>query len=580
VPEVKPTPYKTFTRFAILFGLLIILFGLAALLVIQPKLWYRSLPVIVPLALGLALTVGGIASNLGWLADFFLRRTTLVGINVIVMTLVMLAIVVFVNLISTRQYRRWDVTRSRRHTLSDRTLNVLKGLKKELKITALFLATEELEYINFTQRCTELLKEYAARSPRVRLQIIDVAREPDKAALFAKEAKVEPLPDSVVFQYGEKTKQVTLQDMLLYPQLTSFYAQREPPRFHGEEPFTRAIMVVTEEKQTAVYFTTGHGERSSSATDAGGLDALAARLRRDNYDVKTVDLFANPEVPDDCRVLIIAAPRTPFDAAASDAVRRYLQRTNRPGLLALFEPRVTGGNAGGLDAVLQEYNVRVRDDVVMQRVQALTGNLGVVVRTMAGGKYAKHEITDRLDTLGAVFPTACALEVMGHERRHTSGAAEQEQPEYAPITLVSTPDTAWGETNLADERKATECDPEDLRGPAALVVAVEAKTPPPNPYIPAPPPEARGPRLVVCADVDFAANSSFSRYLGNEALLLNAISWLAQKESQIGIPPPPEDRKPVTVNPRNTVITFLTSIVAVPLFVVLLGGIVWWRRRT
>ena len=65
---------------------------------------------------------------------------------------------------------------------------------------------------------------------------------------------------------------------------------------------------------------------------------------------------------------------------------------------------------------------------------------------------------------------------------------------------------------------------------------------------------------------------------GNAYLVAMAINWLAEEEALVNIPPKEEAPQNITLtDPQRRVIS--TTVYALPLAAMLLGGIVWWKRR-
>jgi ABC-type uncharacterized transport system involved in gliding motility auxiliary subunit len=89
---------------------------------------------------------------------------------------------------------------------------------------------------------------------------------------------------------------------------------------------------------------------------------------------------------------------------------------------------------------------------------------------------------------------------------------------------------------------------------------------------------ARPMRAIVIGDGDFASNSFFP-YMANSDLLLASVRWLAREERGTAIatriPVPPL----MALTGRQLSIVFFITVVALPLAVVALGCLVWWRRR-
>ena len=85
-------------------------------------------------------------------------------------------------------------------------------------------------------------------------------------------------------------------------------------------------------------------------------------------------------------------------------------------------------------------------------------------------------------------------------------------------------------------------------------------------------------RIVVSGDSDFATNS-FYHVLGNGALFLNAVNFLASRENLIGLEPRTYDLPYVSMTNTQMKGTFILSIILIPLLMAAVGVAVWWRRR-
>ena len=89
----------------------------------------------------------------------------------------------------------------------------------------------------------------------------------------------------------------------------------------------------------------------------------------------------------------------------------------------------------------------------------------------------------------------------------------------------------------------------------------------------------QGARLVVFGDVNFATNE-YVENPGNHDLFRNSAK-LAGKEgdTQLGIAAKPPDFRKATINPVQMKVIFWISIIGIPIIPVIIGSMVWWRRR-
>ncbi|MEK7682004.1 MAG: hypothetical protein AAB369_04170, partial [Chloroflexota bacterium] len=117
----------------------------------------------------------------------------------------------------------------------------------------------------------------------------------------------------------------------------------------------------------------------------------------------------------------------------------------------------------------------------------------------------------------------------------------------------------------------------DLLGPLVLAVAVEGSAPLGSPA-PAPSGQQTRTRIIAIGDSDFATNQYFYS-LGNSDLFLNSINWLAEDETLISIRPKPAGIRLIVLTQLEFRYILWSSIALLPLVLVGVGGIVWWRRR-
>jgi ABC-type uncharacterized transport system involved in gliding motility auxiliary subunit len=86
-------------------------------------------------------------------------------------------------------------------------------------------------------------------------------------------------------------------------------------------------------------------------------------------------------------------------------------------------------------------------------------------------------------------------------------------------------------------------------------------------------------RLAVFGDSDFATNRYFN-LSGNGNLFLNTINWLTEEADLISIQPRTSSPRTIHLSPSQARLVFFTSVIILPLIVLLTGISVWLRRRS
>jgi ABC-type uncharacterized transport system involved in gliding motility auxiliary subunit len=85
-------------------------------------------------------------------------------------------------------------------------------------------------------------------------------------------------------------------------------------------------------------------------------------------------------------------------------------------------------------------------------------------------------------------------------------------------------------------------------------------------------------RLVVTGTSLVGANA-YLGFQGNKDLVMNMVNWLSAEESLISIRPKSQEHQTLDMNQRQMFFLRYLGIFGLPLFIVLVGAGVWWRRR-
>ncbi|MBL8115256.1 MAG: GldG family protein [Acidobacteria bacterium] len=460
-----------------------------------------------------------------------------------------LGILVLVNWLGARHYRRFDWTKSGLYSLSEKTENVLKGLKKPVTVTVFI--TEGAPLYAESQ---ELLKRYKAKSNLITVETLDPTRNPARAEALAKEFGVRG--STVVFRSGDRKKYVSEGQLAEFDfSRTSMGGEPTMKAFKGEQEFTSALIQVTAEESPKVVFTTGHGERKAEDRSRDGFYALSESLKRDNCTVEEWPSLGANEVPPGTTLVVIAAPESAFTEPEVDVLKKYLAGGGRLLLFAdaAFAPGDPSKMAdAGLSPLLAEFGLKLESDIVVDLKNRLPmmGPETVIARS-----FRPHPITTVLEGQAVLFPVARSISV------------NEKLPEGVTVNvLAETSAEGWGETNLADLNKAGK-DDADVKGPVALAVAAETKGA-----------AGKDARVVVFGDADFASIG----FVGNGAnlyLLVAAANWALQREALIAIPPRDADLVSVTLSRSDMGQIWLVVVVVLPLSAILMGLAVWVRRR-
>src|SRR5664280_108239 len=456
------------------------------------------------------------------------------------------ALVGMVNWLGYRHYSRGDWTSSKLYTLSEKSLNVLKRLTKDVRVVVLMTPSTPL----FSET-KELLDRYQAASPKIKVEFIDPERDPLRTKALAQEFGVSTANTAVFSSEGRK-KYVTSDQLAEYDYSGMQTGQAPKLKgFKGEEQFTSAILGVVNPKVPKIYFSTGHGEHDPDGTDANGYSQLRDAIKRDNFDVEKTTLLSGA-IPADCDLLVIAGPKAPFTDPEKAALKAYLDKGGRA--LIMLDP-VLGdrAQASGLEDLLKGYGVQVDNDIVVDPARKLPFfDLSAVYVN----EFRSHPVVDGMQGLAVLLPVA---------RSVTTVSA----PGASSTILLTTSDKGWGETDLAAivAGKPVAKDAKDIPEPVSLGVAAQSEKD-----------KEAGWRLVVFGNSAFATNQYLAN-AGNSNLSLNAVNWLANQVQALGIAPRSPEQVQLFLSETQMSHVLLISLFGLPGCAILLGVAVWWRRR-
>ncbi len=303
--------------------------------------------------------------------------------------------------------------------------------------------------------------------------------------------------------------------------------------------------------ERGVYFLTGHGEHDPGGAGDQAFSSVRQTLEDKNYSVRTLNLLATSQIPDDASAIVIAGPSEPITIDEIDIIASYLGSGG--GLVVMEEPiSLTAHNqaqdplAAYLDA---DWGLELGQDLIVD----LSSNKPF---TAVANQYGSHSITQKMQGLVTFFPDARSVTIA----RDVSGIGQ--------VELVQTASQSWAESDLEAVANGAEIVPDegiDRLGPVSLAVAAENY-------------ETEG-RVVVFGDSDFATDARFRAY-GNGDLLINAVDWAAEQDELISLTPKERSSR-VLLPPQPWALNLIVLILVfvLPGSVLLLGGATWYRRR-
>lgn len=265
-------------------------------------------------------------------------------------------------------------------SLSDATVDYVKDLKSKVSI---YLVSER---DTVDQTVLNVLNKYDALSKKLEIETVDPLARP---AFIAKYTDKELENNSLIVACGERSKVIdgyslfsfaiygstdgssiesygnmSYSDFSLFYQENSTYFENYltygvgytyEMLFDGEKVITSAIDYVVSDVFPVVYYTIGHGEKELP-------ESIVTALELDNVKCDSLSIATKKAIPDDCSLLVIAAPVSDLSDEEKDILSDYMNGGGK--LFLITSHKYT--ELENLMSVTERYGMRAESGVITE----------------------------------------------------------------------------------------------------------------------------------------------------------------------------------------------------------------------
>ncbi len=417
-----------------------------------------------------------------------------------------------------------DITQGGRNTLTEGSINVLKQMKLPVHITVYASKDDTSKKEQYRKKYSDFVGRYQRSKPDITLEFIDPAEQPK----LAQDAGIKADGEFVV-EYAKRIEHII------------------PP--FVEQDMTNVLVRLSRTNARPVMYLDGHGERSLIGVKNHDIGEFGKQLEKRGFKFANPDLTIAQSVPMNGSMLIIASPQIDLSEIEVKKIREYLNAGGN--LLWLLDDN----NLHGLGPIAEHLGLTVSPGMV---VDLSSAQYGADAKVAFASLYGEHAITKNF-MLRTLFPEARKVD-----------AQDSYENGWQVTHLIDVAPNGWLEKGKIDGKESFD-DKQDEHGPINIAVAIERIY------------GKKGQRIVVVGNGNFLSNT-FITNGGNLDLGINMINWLAGDDSLITIQPKP--LKDVTmIIPDTDSGRILAWFIFngfqyfIPLFFVIAGLVIWWRRR-
>lgn len=442
---------------------------------------------------------------------------------------------VLVNLIAGKlpsQYLKYDVSDQKLFTTGDQTAEIVKGLDED--ITLYLIAQQGSEDATLQ----ELLDRYAGLSSHIKVETKDPVLYPNFVSRYTSENLSE---NSVLVVGQNRSKAVDYYDIYQYSMDYSTYSS-SLSSFDGEGQITSAIAYVTAEDMPVVYTLTGHDEAELSTT-------VTSSIEKENIELKSLSLLTEEAVPEDAKAVIIYGAISDISEDEKNKLETYLEQGGQLVML----PGYTDKETPNLDSLLSDYGIALAEGLVLEgdSQHHLPNYPYYLLPTIQSSTYTS-DVSSRYVLLAFAQGMTKSPDI---------------SDDLTYESLLTTSALSYSKTNLESENLDQE--EGDIAGPFDLG-AVVTKTID----------EDTEAKLIVFSSetlLDEQVDSMVSG--GNSTMFLNVMSQLVDHENTVSIEPKSMSTEYLTVSAGSAIFWGILTIILLPLFLLITGGVIWFGRR-
>ena len=432
--------------------------------------------------------------------------------------------------------KSFDITDNHIYSITDTTKQVLDNLDQD--ITVYLLNSEKSADITIKT----MLTRYQAYSKKIKVEYKSQKDYPNFVSGYTQDTLAD---NSIIVVCGERYTTINYDDCF-ESEIDYTTYQENRTGYDGEGQLTSAISYVTSSDLPKVYVITGHQELDLSAN-------VLANIKKENVEVESINLMNYDAVPTDAASIIISGPVVDYSKEDTEKIKSYLSAGGHAVILTALSDE----DMPNFKSILSDYGVTMADGSVFDSNQNNYYQYPFYILP----EIKSHPITADLykGKRYILMPQAVGLVV----------EEDDKLPEGVTATaLLTSSDTSYSK---ADVKNMSTYDKEegDTDGPFDLGVYLEKSN------------DDETTTKIVAFGCEYLLDDEFdARVSGaNVKLFTSAISNLVDHESSVSIPSKSYEYGTIMVNRSMVVFGGLVVTLLIPLAILVIGIVIWAKRR-
>ena len=332
----------------------------------------------------------------------FNKKKLKYGSVAVVITVVFIAVVVFVNLIAEiltdKKNLKLDLTAQKYYEVSQDTIDYIKDIKKDVVIDVMY-QKENFEKSSYMKMVLETLNKYQQNSDHIEVEFHDIVSEPDVINKYSDVYSGTIQQGSIVVACGDRVKVISSIDDLFTIDTSSYYQTGSSTitGYKGEQELTSAIMSVTDANpQKAAFISKYNGSAIYHSDNAYSISALYNLMDKNGYEVSEVDIMTDEISPDDYNIVVLPAPVNDLSEDSIKKLDDFLYNNGDLDRDLIYIADVLQYSTPNINDFLEVWGIEVGGSIVYesdknksQYVTTMKGQLSAPIAEMADETYSE-----------------------------------------------------------------------------------------------------------------------------------------------------------------------------------------------
>jgi ABC-type uncharacterized transport system involved in gliding motility auxiliary subunit len=308
----------------------------------------------------------------------------------------------------------------------------------------------------------------------------------------------------------------------------------------NEQTLSSALLHLAHNKDQLLMYLGGHGERKLEGSANHDLGEFGDRLKQLGYRTTSLNLALAQDVPANASMLILTHPQTKLMSGEVSKLLHYIDNGGNLLWLVDAEP------LRGMEPLAEKLGITFMPGIV---IDPAAQEMNAPLNWALGAGYPPHAVTRDFDLITA-FPDARAISI-------------EQKDGWQTHTLVEGAPRGW----VSDHGISKHLDKNrDIPGPVSLAITLQRSV------------NDREQRIIVVGNGAFLANV-YSGNGGNLDLGINMVNWLANEERLITVQPRAAKDGNISLSKNQLTMISVSFLVLLPLLLIAVGALQWWRRR-